>query len=193
MIRPIADFSSSEKTPVTLSKKTTPSIPKNLHTEEPNEFISKNLSRAPKSTSLKGLIKEPETFSQPTNYKTSKLSTPFNAEDLILCWDTYSKTLEEKAHLKNTMINCKPILLENFKFEVRVHNPVQKEELISNSLDLLKLLRTQLKNDLVQMVVHINENIEKKTVYTSAEKFEFLNKINPLLSKFIEEFDLTID
>ena len=91
------------------------------------------------------------------------------------------------------MINCKPVLLDNFHFEVRVHNPAQKEGLISNSLNLLKSLRTGLKNDLIQMHIHIDENIEKKIAYTAAEKFEFLNNINPLLSKLIDEFDLTID
>ena len=91
------------------------------------------------------------------------------------------------------MINCKPVLLDNFHFEVRVHNPTQKEELLSNSLDLLKLLRVRLKNDLIQMHIRIDENIEKKTVYTSTEKFEFLNNMNPLLSKLVEEFDLETD
>ena len=110
-----------------------------------------------------------------------------------MCWDAYSKTLIEKVHLKNTMINCKPTLLDHFKFEVKVHNPAQKEEIISNSLDILKVLRTQLKNGLIQMYTRVDETIEKKTVYTSTEKLEFLNNINPLLSKLVKEFGLTID
>ena len=109
------------------------------------------------------------------------------------CWEAISKTFEEKAHLKNTMLNCTPVLLDNYQFEVKVHNPAQKEELSSNSVDLLKLLRTQLKNDQIQMRIHIDENIEKKTAYTAVEKFEFLHNINPLLSKLVEEFDLAID
>ena len=192
MIRPIPDFSSSEKTSEPLPKKPTPSIPKHLHTKESNESISKNLSRAPKSTSLKSLIKEPATTPQPINEQAQQ-SSPFNEEDLIRCWDAYAETLETNAHLKNTMINCKPILLENFKFEVKVRNPAQKEELIGKCLDLLKFLRARLKNDQIQISIHIDEKIEKKTAYTSVEKFEFLNNINPLLSKFIDEFDLMID
>jgi len=91
------------------------------------------------------------------------------------------------------MINCKPVLLDNFQFEVRVHNPAQREELLSSSLDLLKLLRIRLKNDLIQMHIRIDEKKEKKTAYTSTEKFKFLNNINPLLSKLMDEFDLGID
>jgi len=155
--------------------------------------IPNKLTRAPKSTSLKNLIKEPDVVSQANLSPKSKLATPFNEEDLVQYWDEFAESLAEKAHLKNTMINCKPVLGENFKFEVKVHNPAQQEALISNSLDLLKLLRTRLINDQVQMVVRIDENTEQKPVYTSTEKFEFLNNINPLLSKLIDEFNLSID
>ena len=193
MIRPIPDFSSPEKASEPQPKAPITSIPQKTQEKKPPASIPQNLQRAPKTTSLKSLIKEPETTLQPINSEATTHSTPFDGEDLIRCWDVYSETIEEKAHLKNTMINCKPVLLDNFHFEVKVHNPAQKEELISSSLDLLKLLRTHLKNDLIQMHIHIDENIEKKTVYTSVEKFEFLNNINPLLSKLIEEFDLVID
>jgi DNA polymerase-3 subunit gamma/tau len=152
-----------------------------------------NLSRTPKSTSLKSLVKEPEATPQPVVNEQAKQSSPFSEEDLIRCWDAFSETLVAKDHLKNTMINCKPVLLDNFKFEVRVHNPAQKEELLSYCLDLLKSIRVQLKNDLIQISIRIDETIEKKIAYTSAEKFEFLNNINPLLSKMIEDFDLATE
>jgi len=194
LIHPIPDFSEPEKTFEPQQKAPTTSIPKESQEKEPPPAsIPKNLQRIPKTTSLKSLIKEPETNLQPISSEAQTQSTPFDGEDLIQCWDAYSEMIEEKPHFKNTMINCKPVLLDNFHFEVRVHNPAQKEELIRNSLDLLKLLRTRLKNDLIQMYIHIDENMGKKTVYTAAEKFEFLNNINPLLSKLIDEFDLTID
>ena len=193
MIRPIPDFSSPEKISELQPKAPTTSIPKKSQEKEPQTVIPKNLQRIPKTTSLKSLANKQEDDSQPISSETPTHSTPFNGEDLIRCWDICSETIEETAHLKNTMINCKPVLLDKFHFEVRVHNPAQKEELLSNSLDILKLLRTRLKNDLIQMHIHIDENIEKKTAYTAAEKFELLNNINPLLSKLVEEFDLAID
>lgn len=91
------------------------------------------------------------------------------------------------------MINCRPVLLDNFQFEVVVHNPVQKDELASCCIDLLNVLRIQLKNTSVQMHIRIDETNEKKLAYTSTEKYEHLNSINPLLSKLKDEFDLTID
>ena len=171
-----------------MPQKTTEPQPKAPITSAP-----KSLSHIPKTTSLKSLIKEPETPVQPIYHEVLKQSASFNENDLMQCWEAISKTFEEKAHLKNTMLNCTPVLLDNYQFEVKVHNPAQKEELSSNSVDLLKLLRTRLKNDQIQMRIHIDENIEKKTAYTAVEKFEFLHNINPLLSKLVEEFDLAID
>ena len=152
-----------------------------------------NLKRAPNTTSLKSLVKEPEAAYQSFKPETNKQSNSFTQEDLQRYWDEFSETLEEKVHLKNTMINHKPVLLDDFKFEVRVHNPVQKEELLNSSLQLIKLLRTRLKNDLVQMTIHVDENIERKTAYSSADKFELLHKINPMIAKLVQEFDLTIE
>ena len=202
MILPIPDFVLPEKTVVqqqkAISQNTHPisptsSAPDNKQSQAPAASMPGILSRTPKTTSIKSLIKEPETTPQPVVNEQTKQSSPFNEEDLIRCWDAFSETLIAKDHLKNTMINCKPVLLDNFKFEVRVHNPAQKEELLSNCLDLLKLLRTQLQNDLIQISIRIDETIEKKTAYTTAEKFEFLNNINPLLSKLIEDFDLAVE
>ena len=91
------------------------------------------------------------------------------------------------------MIHYKFVLLDHFKFEVMVSNPAQQEELISNSIEILKILRTQLKNEHIQMHIRIEETNEKKRAYTSEEKYEFLNDLNPLLSKLKDEFDLTLD
>jgi len=195
LIRPIPDFPAPDNTPAPQPKAPTAPVSQNHQQRAPEESIAKNLSRPPKTTSLKTLIKEKEAEAtiQPISHESLTQSTPFNEEDLIQCWDAYSEALEENAHLKNTMINCKPVLLEHFNFEVRVHNPVQQEALLSNSLDILKVLRTRLKNDRVQMHIRIVENMDKKTAYTAAEKFEFLHNINPLLSKLIDEFDLTSD
>ena len=188
MIQPIFEEPSTE--PKSESKpESQPTQPK-----EPTGSIPYNLTRAPKSTALKNLLsKESESAVQPVGNESTKLATPFNDSDLIRCWDAYANTLVNKPHLKNTMNHCKPALLDHFKFEVKVHNPAQQEELISNSLELLKKIRAQLKNEQIQMLIRLDEINEKKAIYTSAEKFEFLNNMNPLLSKLKEEFDLTID
>lgn len=176
---------------VPVSEKQSPASP---NPEKQTEQTPGKLTRAPKSTGLKDLAnKDSKTANQTPIVENQKVVTPFKAEDLLRCWNAYSETLGKAIHLKNTMINCKPVLQENFQFKVVVHNPMQREELLGISIDILKSLRTQLKNSQIQMYIEIDESNEKQLAYTAAEKFELLNKINPLLAKLKDEFDLSID
>ena len=126
-----------------------------------------------------------------TNVK--EVVTPFDNDSLVREWDNYAATIDKKVYLKNTMINCKPTLQENFYFEVAVHNPGQQEELINNAIHILPFLRQHLNNSRIQMRVRIVEGNEKHLAYTSTEKLELLMKINPTLGRLRDEFNLTLD
>ena len=126
-----------------------------------------------------------------TNVK--EVVTPFDNDSLVREWDNYAATIDKKVSLKNTMINCKPTLQENYYFEVAVHNPGQQEELINNAIHILPFLRQHLTNSRIQMRVRIVEGNEKHLAYTSTEKLELLMKINPTLGRLRDEFNLTLD
>ena len=126
-----------------------------------------------------------------TNVK--EVVTPFDNDSLVREWDNYAATIDKKVYLKNTMINCKPTLQENYYFEVAVHNPGQQEELINNAIHILPFLRQHLTNSRIQMRVRIVEGYEKHLAYTSTEKLELLMKINPTLGRLRDEFNLTLD
>ena len=126
-----------------------------------------------------------------TNVK--EVVTPFDNDSLVREWDNYAATIDKKVYLKNTMINCKPTLQENYYFEVAVHNPGQQEELINNAIHILPFLRQHLNNSRIQMRVRIVEGNEKHLAYTSTEKLELLMKINPILGRLRDEFNLTLD
>ena len=126
-----------------------------------------------------------------TNVK--EVVTPFDNDSLVREWDNYAATIVKKVYLKNTMINCKPTLQENYYFEVAVHNPGQQEELINNAIHILPFLRQHLNNSRIQMRVRIVEGNEKHLAYTSTEKLELLMKINPTLGRLRDEFNLTLD
>lgn len=126
-----------------------------------------------------------------TNVK--EVVTPFDNDSLVREWDNYAATIDKKVYLKNTMINCKPTLQENYYFEVAVHNPGQQEELINNAIHILPFLRQHLTNSRIQMRVRIVEGNEKHLAYTSTEKLELLMKINPNLGRLRDEFNLTLD
>ena len=126
-----------------------------------------------------------------TNVK--EVVTPLDNDSLVREWDNYAATIDKKVYLKNTMINCKPTLQENYYFEVAVHNPGQQEELINNAIHILPFLRQHLTNSRIQMRVRIVEGNEKHLAYTSTEKLELLMKINPTLGRLRDEFNLTLD
>ena len=136
---------------------------------------------------------KPAMQSAPTATVRENLDTPFTEESLRTAWTQFAQSIEKEVHLKHTMLNCEPKLLDPHLFEVVVHNPAQQDELLQKTLSILSFIRRQLRNDHVQLRVRIEEGNQKQIAVTSAEKFALLLKINPALGKLKEEFDLKLD
>lgn len=149
----------------------------------------------PPVTSLKeiGIEKPKEQVVHEETATVRESTNLFTPEELVAAWDAFAASIDKKVYLKNTMINCKPVLQENFFFEVGVHNPGQQEELFNGAIDILSALRLRLHNNRIQMRVRIIESNEKHLAYTTTEKFEHLLGINPALGRLKEEFNLTPD
>ncbi|MDR1524339.1 MAG: DNA polymerase III subunit gamma/tau [Tannerella sp.] len=149
-----------------------------------------------RSTSLKDLAEEKEKTSQPAFATTDMpdANNNFSQEELISYWLKYAESLTvEKIHLKNTLINCKPVLKGDFTFEVSVYNPSQKDEISDNSTEILGYLRSNLNNSHIKMDIRIAEKDETEMIYTSTEKYSYLIKRNPNLEKLKNIFNLTIE
>lgn len=136
---------------------------------------------------------KPAMQSAPTITAREDLDTPFTEESLRTAWTQFAQSIEKEVHLKHTMLNCEPKLLDPHLFEVVVHNPAQQDELLQKTLSILSFIRKQLRNSHVQLRVRIEEGNKKQIAVTSAEKFALLLKINPALGKLKEEFDLKLD
>ncbi len=164
-------------------------------TQQTPAITSKKNDMSFLSTSVKKIGEKDIDYTNKQNQekKEEEQLTSFNNEDLIKQWDAYTEGIETNAYLKGLMVNCKPVLLEDFHFEVAVHNPGQRDELLNESMKLLPFLRSQLKNSRIQMRIRISETNEKKLAYTSGEKYEHLLEINPVLGKLRDEFNLTPD
>lgn len=151
--------------------------------------------RPPMLGTFKDIISEKpkEEATNQTVARSSEIVTPFDESDLRKYWDVYAEKIDKKVYLKNTMINCQPVLQPDYYFEVAVHNPGQQDELAGAAIDILSFLRAQLKNSRIQMRVRIIQSNEKHLAYTASEKYEHLLSINPALAHLREEFDLRID
>lgn len=148
-----------------------------------------------RTTSLSELIKDKEkkTTASP-DVQTEAANQDFTQADLTKYWIEYANGLGlKKAHLKNTLLNCQPILGENFAFEVAVYNPIQKDEILEDNVDLLTYLRARLSHASIRMDIRIVEEEEKEMVYTAPEKYAYLNRKNPNLDKLKEAFNLTLE
>lgn len=164
-----------------------------MNTPPPVSSMKKK-ARGPVNTSIKAMTetKAVEQEERQAEVVKEQISS-FEEASLVACWDSFADAITEKLHLKNTMINNKPVLQDNYHFEVAVYNPGQQNELASNAVDILSYLRGQLKNTHIQMRVRINETNEKKRAYTSIEKYEHLLAVNPALDKLRGEFNLKLD
>ena len=136
---------------------------------------------------------KPAMQSAPTATVRENLDTPFTEESLRTAWTQFAQSIEKEVHLKHTMLNCEPKLLDPHLFEGVVHNPAQQDELLQKTLSILSFIRKQLRNSHVQLRVRIEEGNKKQIAVTSAEKFALLLKINPALGKLKEEFVLKLD
>ncbi|WP_108821400.1 DNA polymerase III subunit gamma/tau [Dysgonomonas sp. Marseille-P4361] len=119
----------------------------------------------------------------------------FSPLQLINEWKAYAEDLVEEHHLKNTMINCLPNLLDNGvgnTFEVVVNNPVQEQRLLENKMEILYRLRAKLRNTQLQMQVRISQDNEKKLAFTPSEKFNLMMEENESLRRLKDEFGLEL-
>jgi DNA polymerase-3 subunit gamma/tau len=161
---------------------------------QPKETDTAKLSTI-RRTSLKVLSKEEEKTPQATDVSLMpEEKNDFSQEELLKYWIEYAECLTvEKIHLKNTLLSCKPLLKENYRMEVSVYNPSQKDEIFGNNTEILGYLCSRLHNSQLKMDVRIVEKEEKEMIYTAVEKYNYLIKKNPNLERLKDLFQLTIE
>ncbi len=124
--------------------------------------------------------------------QTEILTETFTPLQLLHEWKAYAESIPEEHHLKNTMLNCLPDLLNRDTFEVVVNNPVQEQRLLDNAVNIMPFLRKNLRNTQVQMKVRVTVENEKKLGFTSLEKFNLMVEQNESVKRLKDEFGLEL-
>ena len=126
--------------------------------------------------------------------KEEKVSNEFDTEKLNLKWIKYSKKLSENGNnsLSSLLEISEPSIFEKNKIIFTVPSKSNKKEIDSDRENLVKFLKSELKNDLLEIEVVVDKSISKEYYSTPEEKFEKLNKINPLLNKFKKDLKLDL-
>ncbi|MDP4271086.1 MAG: DNA polymerase III subunit gamma/tau [Bacteroidota bacterium] len=121
------------------------------------------------------------------------LNTPFDNEALILAWNEYAQSLTvENILVQKTMQTARPLLKENYQFEVAVDGPQQVEILEQDATTMVTYLKNKLKNTSIQMHIRVNEVNERPKASSMQEKLKAMMNTNPELIKLKEIFDLEI-
>jgi len=76
---------------------------------------------------------------------------------------------------------------------ITLTNPVEESLLDNFRNDLVQFLREKLKNNEITVVTRMEENGNKKMIYTSKEKFEHLAEKNPYLNELKDRLGLDWD
>ena len=124
--------------------------------------------------------------------QTEVLTETFTPLQLLNEWKAYAASISEEHHLKNTMLNCLPDLLNRDTFEVVVNNPVQEQRLLDNAVNIMPFLRKNLRNTQIQMKVRVTVENEKKLGFTSLEKFNLMVEQNESVKRLKDEFGLEL-
>ena len=160
--------------------------------EEGKELEKKEVS----ALSLSSLKLKKEVVDEKNKEKEydEKLNNEFNAEKLKLKWTQYSKNLSENGNnsLSSLLEISEPNIFQNNKIIFTVPSKSNKKEIDNDRENLMKFLRSELQNDLIELEVVVDKSTSKEYYSTPQEKFEKLNKINPLLDQFKKDLKLDL-
>ncbi|MEG2164045.1 MAG: DNA polymerase III subunit gamma/tau [Bacteroidales bacterium] len=116
----------------------------------------------------------------------------FTEEQLHSAWREYISTIPKETILVNTMKHSLPVLLDDFRFEVKVSNADQRTRLNDRRDTLIPFLKTLLGNTHIAMMVSEAEISEKQHIFSPLDKLNYMVSQNPEISQLYKAFDLEI-
>ncbi len=121
------------------------------------------------------------------------LTEPFTETDLLLHWTKFAQKLGDKGQkiMESYLLISDP-KLEGTKIIHELPNESSRIDFEMEKHNLLGYLRGKLHNHDITLEVVVNESIENKKTFTSQDKFNRLNEINPTLEMLRRTFDLDI-
>ena len=121
---------------------------------------------------------------------------PFSMEELLKKWNQFADSIrEDRPRISITLKSRNPGLKPDYRIEVLMDNASQLEDFNQNiKQHLSTYLKQELNNSLIQIIPGLGEteNVQKK-VYTSEDKFQYMNKKNPNLNKLKQQFNLELE
>lgn len=117
--------------------------------------------------------------------------TVFTSEALHAAWKDFTE--QRKKFQAEYQLLAQPYELIENKVVIQLLSPVQETMLNNIKSELTAHLRENLRNSSIQVVGALLESDDKKMMYTSRDKFEFLLEKNPVLREMKERLGLDSD
>ncbi|MDP3469478.1 MAG: DNA polymerase III subunit gamma/tau [Daejeonella sp.] len=182
---PATEFQKSNLKPEADAKKPIVSMPR--------PSLSPNSAFIPNLNDLEANYTKKE--EERPEYLSGDSKLDFSADSLLRFWNTYAAKIknEGKINIFTIMTSYPPRLLPEYIIELDIENKLQEELLHSEKVELLNFLRTELKNYSIDLQTKLLEQIQKKRLYTSNEKYQHMLEKNPNLEEFRKRFNLDLD
>lgn len=121
-----------------------------------------------------------------------KKEEEFNDEDLQRVWKAFSKE-RQPADTDKLIMSRKVAKGENYDIVIFLSSQLESSFLDKFDTDLIRYLRTELKNDHISLKREISQVAEVKKLYTSKDIFEHMVKQNPALQDLKDRLGLDFD
>lgn len=120
-------------------------------------------------------------------------NSPFGDDQLRNAWVGLKKQFPKEERLHLIFDEALPVITGENQLTLTLTNPFQKQQFAQFGAEVMRLMRKELKNDLIQLRVVVAEYKQDQQAYTAIEKYKLLNHQNPLLSDIKDALNLQLE
>ncbi|WP_418604077.1 DNA polymerase III subunit gamma/tau [Hwangdonia sp.] len=192
-----ADNQVNHEASETIAKKAeVPAAVASLQVKEPPKIVLKQDNKRTSGLSLSSIRAKKEHQIRQMDVVIDEENLPkdaFTEKQMVDTWNAYVKIVEDKGqyNLASILRIDKP-KLKDTTIHLEFPNETNKLEVERQQFDLLGYIRKTLNNFDINLSITVNEVLEKKYAYTSADKFEKLKAKNPNIETLKNTFGLDI-
>lgn len=136
-------------------------------------------------------VDKKETPQQSVTEVKTEADKAFTADDLHKVWGAFAE--QRKKYQAEYNLLTQPFELRDTQITIYLHNPVQEIMLGNIRAELSAYLREKLRNNSISLVGKLQEQADKKVIYTNREKFDYLVDKNPMLKELKDRLGLDTD
>ena len=118
---------------------------------------------------------------------------PFTETEILVQWNKYAQRLSDKGHkIMESLLLINDPTLKGTIITHELPNEGSKIDFETEKNELLGYLKGKLRNHDITIETIVNETVANKFAFTSLDKYNRLNEINPNLELLRKTFDLDV-